>query len=115
MGSPQKKSERPDYGVDAPGTVRNLLLFGSAGLIVWVTAALGLWSGKVSHFDLASIGIATGITLTVTGLWMIWVSKVGKVRARERLLDRHTWTGTERVLDVGCGRGLMLIGAARRL
>ena len=36
-------------------------------------------------------------------------------RFRERLLDSIPWRGDERVLDVGCGRGLMLIGAARRL
>src|SRR5262249_35100229 len=36
-------------------------------------------------------------------------------RERERLLDNIRWTGAERVLDVGCGRGLMLIGAAKRL
>src|SRR5262249_52281281 len=48
-------------------------------------------------------------------LWMIYDSKIGKLRERERLLDLIPWTGTEAVLDVGCGRGLMLIGAARRL
>ena len=46
---------------------------------------------------------------------MLWDSKVGKVRSRERLLQRIGWTGKEQVLDVGCGRGLMLIGAAKRL
>lgn len=46
---------------------------------------------------------------------MIWDSKVGKLRTREHLLGRITWKGDERVLDVGCGRGLMLIGAAKRL
>jgi cyclopropane fatty-acyl-phospholipid synthase-like methyltransferase len=47
--------------------------------------------------------------------WMIWSSRVGKLRERERLLDSLTWRGDEQVLDLGCGRGLMLIGAARRL
>jgi ubiquinone/menaquinone biosynthesis C-methylase UbiE len=37
------------------------------------------------------------------------------MRTREQLLDNHRWTGSERVLDVGCGRGLMLVGAAKRL
>ena len=46
---------------------------------------------------------------------MAWDSKFGKVRERERLLDLLTWKGGERVLDVGCGRGLLLIGAAKRL
>src|SRR5882672_1097387 len=48
-------------------------------------------------------------------LWMAWDSRVEKVRRREHLLGFHAWTGRERVLDVGCGRGLMLVGAAKRL
>jgi ubiquinone/menaquinone biosynthesis C-methylase UbiE len=47
--------------------------------------------------------------------YMTWSSRTGKRLEREKLLDRVTWRGTERVLDVGCGRGLMLVGAAKRL
>ena len=46
---------------------------------------------------------------------MVWSSRYGKLRARDRLLDGLGLTGRETVLDVGCGRGLLLIGAARRL
>jgi ubiquinone/menaquinone biosynthesis C-methylase UbiE len=46
---------------------------------------------------------------------MVFGSKVLKVRLRERLLDEIPWRGDERVLDVGCGRGLMLTGVAKRL
>jgi ubiquinone/menaquinone biosynthesis C-methylase UbiE len=49
------------------------------------------------------------------GMWILWESKIGKLRDRERLLRRIDWTGSEHVLDVGCGRGLILVGAARRL
>ena len=49
------------------------------------------------------------------GLWMIYDSKIGKVRERETYLDKIAWRGDERVLDVGCGLGLFLIGAAKRL
>jgi len=49
------------------------------------------------------------------GAWIIWESKVGKLRHRDRLLDRIEWRGDESVLDVGCGAGLLLIGAAKRL
>src|SRR6478735_7790956 len=87
-------SSRPDYGLDAPGVVRNLALAGTAGLLVWLSAAVGC------------LGMAA---------YMVWSSKVGKVRRRERLLDLLPWTGGEKVLDIGCGRGLMLVGAAKRL
>jgi ubiquinone/menaquinone biosynthesis C-methylase UbiE len=33
----------------------------------------------------------------------------------EQLLSKISWRGDEHVLDVGCGRGLLLIGAAKRL
>jgi ubiquinone/menaquinone biosynthesis C-methylase UbiE len=41
-------------------------------------------------------------------------SKSGKLRLRDRLLSQAPWRGDERVLDVGCGRGLLLVGAAKR-
>jgi ubiquinone/menaquinone biosynthesis C-methylase UbiE len=58
-------------------------------------------------------GIGAGCLLG--GLLMIYMSKVGKLRIRDRVLGMVSWRGNERVLDVGCGRGLLLIGAAKRL
>ena len=46
---------------------------------------------------------------------MVFYSLVGKLALRERLLDKISWRGDERVLDVGCGRGLLAVGAAGRL
>ena len=42
-------------------------------------------------------------------------SFVGKFGVRDRLLGKIVWRGDEHVLDIGCGRGLALIGAAKRL
>src|SRR5262249_46313190 len=36
-------------------------------------------------------------------------------RIRDQILESIPWRGDELVLDVGCGRGLLLIGAAHRL
>jgi|GEM_PF-6523594 len=33
---------RPDYGIDAPGAVRNLLIGGSVALLVWGLAVGGM-------------------------------------------------------------------------
>ena len=46
---------------------------------------------------------------------MVWSSRVAKLRLRDQLLDSLALRGDERVLDVGCGRGLLAIGAAKRL
>jgi arsenite methyltransferase len=102
-------SRRPDYGIDAPGVVRGLALLAGVGMLL---ALLGLaldnawlwWTG-VGGF--AYFGVLTGLHL--------WYSKVGKVRERPRLLERAGLEGNESVLDVGCGHGLLLIEAARRL
>src|SRR5262245_34751727 len=114
---------RADYGLDAPKVVRNLFVFGAVGLALWLSAKTGLWSGVVRipagsgqiGISLAATGLGGGIGLLFTGCWMVWDSKIGKLAQREKLLDRILWRGDEQVLDVGCGRGLMLIGAAKRL
>ena len=46
---------------------------------------------------------------------MVYSSKAGKIRVRDRVLDRLAMHGDEDVLDLGCGSGLMIVGAAQRL
>ncbi len=41
--------------------------------------------------------------------------KVGRFQIRDRILDGLALKGEERVLEVGCGSGLMAIGLAKRL
>jgi arsenite methyltransferase len=123
MQSRLNNEPRVDYGIDAPGVIRNLLLVTAAGLAIWSSAALGLWSGVLGFsagharvtFPLAAMAMWPALGCGFMAGWMVWDSKIGKIRDRERLLDYIPWKGNERVLDLGCGRGLMLIGAAKRL
>jgi arsenite methyltransferase len=105
--------QKPDYGIDAPGVVRNLLVIGAALIlsgILFPTIRLGnviiLW-GRSAFWP--------GGSCLLTGILMLVYAKWGKFRHRDRMLNMLRWRGDERVLDVGTGRGLLLIGAARRL
>jgi arsenite methyltransferase len=106
----------PDYGIDAPTVVRNNAV---GGILAWV-ASVGLFIVfRRSSPDFAqSIALNGGIGGTIfvaLAAFMFWSSKIGKFRIRDKLLDSISWRGNEQVLDVGCGRGLALIGAAHRL
>ena len=114
---------KPDYGIDAPGVRKAMLAAGVGGMtlaslaVVIAQRSSGVTS-TVANVFAAAAGIA-GLYGLGMGAYMTYGSRVGKLRARDRLLDLaqafSPWTGREAVLDVGCGRGLMLIGAARRL
>ncbi len=110
-----KDNRRPHYGLDAPLVVRNLLIVAALGIISLITRLLGVWSRQDLIAVIARPLIGAGLSCGAMGLWMIYDSKIGKVREREQYLDKIAWRGDERVLDVGCGLGLFLIGAAKRL
>ena len=110
---------RADYGLDAPTLVQKFLLGGGALALVGLgILILGILLRGVASIIVASIGVAvliTGISFLLTGMMMIWSSRFGKMHARDKLLDGLKLRGDETVLDLGCGRGLLLIGAAKRL
>ncbi|MEA2228088.1 MAG: hypothetical protein QOF29_2753 [bacterium] len=98
-----------DYGLDAPGVVRNFAIAGAVcaagALVLALTGALaaeGLLALCAAMFWAAAVG-------------MLRSSRRGKLVERDRLLDALGLRGDETVLDVGCGRGLLLNGAAKRL
>src|SRR3982750_4065188 len=110
-----KNNHRPNYGLDAPRAVRNLFIVAALGIISLITLRLHVWSRQDPIAIVAWPLISAGLSCGAMGLWMVYDSKIGKVREREYYLDRIVWRGDERVLDVGCGLGLFLIGAAKRL
>jgi SAM-dependent methyltransferase len=109
---------RADYGLDAPYVVRNLVVGGVAGVAAGSFAPLaGQLPGRLGGVlaTVLSWGWWVAPVCFAEAVYMVWGSRVGKLRQRDRLLGRIPWRGDEAVLDVGCGRGLLLIGAARRL
>ena len=112
------------YGLDAPHIILGLLSTGcvlialvlSADWGVGITQQLIHWYGYIVPFISGRTALlAASISCIVTALLMLASSTCGKIRQREKLLNLIPWRGDEQVLDVGCGRGLLLIGAAHRL
>jgi arsenite methyltransferase len=108
-------AQQPDYGIDGPRGVALLLLvsIGSMGAAVWLHGLQEFPSWGILLAQVALLVLATDCLFLAGSL--LWYSKIEKLRQRELLLNLVPWRGDERVLDVGCGRGLLLIGAAQRL
>lgn len=96
---------KPDYGIDAPGVIRNFAL--GAGALFALAIVLPPTPASMARWT-ASIFLLEGGAMLSYALF-------GKFRHRDRLLALHPWRGDELVLDVGTGRGLLMIGAAKRL
>ncbi|HUI31946.1 MAG TPA: class I SAM-dependent methyltransferase [Candidatus Acidoferrales bacterium] len=102
-------NSKPDYGFDGnPAAlvislcavaIVDLLLFLSSSLLIRIAAY---------------IVFAFGLGFLVVTAWHFSYVRFGKLRHRDALLSLVDWKGNETVLDVGTGRGLLLIGAAKR-
>jgi ubiquinone/menaquinone biosynthesis C-methylase UbiE len=110
------RPERADYGIDAPGAVRNALIAGlTCGLVGSLSyAMLGPRQRTLAKRALA-LCTCVGLSSLVFAGGMLWSSRVGKLKARDQLINAILWRGDETVLDVGCGWGLLLIAVAKRL
>ncbi|HEY4362926.1 MAG TPA: class I SAM-dependent methyltransferase [Bryobacteraceae bacterium] len=107
---------RPDYGLDSPLTVKAMFWRGG-----W-TFVFGLVLFMMNRAQYPDVSVRILIVLgliaagfVAAGFAMVRSSRVGKLEAREKILDALALTGEERVLDWGTGRGLMLVGVAKRL
>jgi SAM-dependent methyltransferase len=108
LGELLNSARRPNFGLDGPPIVYSFAAAGVAGVVLLVLALTG-----------AGVPIAFAIWLILVGLGVagmaIHNSYRGKILVRDRVLEELGLDGWEDVLDLGCGAGLMLLGAAQRL
>ena len=105
-----------DYGIDAPLIVRGW--FGRAGWSFGIGLLFWFMNRQEYPGPAARVFIALALVAVICagiGWFKLHSSREGKLALREQLLDQLALKGDEKVLDVGCGRGLLTIGAAKRL
>jgi SAM-dependent methyltransferase len=90
------------YGIDAP------YLLPILGILIAANVASGVVSSAVWPF----VGAAAVLGSACCGLY---TSRRGKFVVWAKLLDQLKWRGDERVLDLGCGRGAVLLLAPEHL
>jgi arsenite methyltransferase len=105
------KKTKPNYGQE----MIPLLLIMTILFVLLSSTILYL---TISGFSNLTLFIILGCialfsaTVAVTG---VWSSRVGKLIMRDKLIADLNLKGAENVLDIGCGRGLLTIGIAKKL
>ena len=99
---------RGDYGYDAP---YGLLIFAVLGAASVVAAIVSWWNQRGPVAALTFYGAF----FLANALSFFYTTRRGKFQVWDEILDELHLGGDERVLDMGCGRGAVLIAVARRL
>src|SRR5215471_1679622 len=98
-----------DYGLDAPRIVHSMFSRGGwsfgIGLVLWYMNRIDYPGPAWRLFGVLG---TLGLIFLAIGAVMVWSSRVAKPQLRDRLLDAVALKGDEKVLDVGCGRGLLV-------
>src|SRR5262245_47224192 len=104
--TPRVDRRRGSYGIDAPYAAAFMVV--AAGVVVVASLVNAIGSGRLWPILpglFVSAVVATYLHTTLRGKFLVWAE----------LLDGLGLRGDERVLDMGCGRGAVLLMAARRL
>ncbi len=104
------RQSKPNYGFDGnPGAlILSLLIISILDTYLFILHDVA--------FRIAALSLlACNAMLIAVTLWWILYVKIGKLRHRDALLSIIGWNGSEKVLDIGTGRGLLMIGAAKKL
>jgi len=104
------QSRRGDYGIDAPAWLVVLALFA----VGWTVVAVVLGMLGASGFLVAVAAVLAASQFASTGLYL-YTTRAGKFAVWVDLLSGLELRGDERLIDLGCGRGAVLLMAAKLL
>lgn len=105
---------RGRYGVDGDYRLIPAPVLLVCYLLLWLTASVFAARWLATGRTLPGLGVAVvAVVLIAAGLSVWRFSRRGKFEVWARLLTEMDLRGDERVLDLGCGRGAVLLTAAK--
>jgi arsenite methyltransferase len=107
--APGSVRRRGSYGVDAPYVP---VLFAAGGLLLAVPAVVSLARSLSTG---SGVQLCCGLFLLLCGASYFYTTRRGKFVVWSRLVRDLRLRGDERVLDLGCGRGAVLLLAAAQV
>jgi SAM-dependent methyltransferase len=112
MSEPSNELDRRrgDYGFDAPYVPTVMF---AVGLVLVAIAIVNAVIGASFWGVLAPL--LGGLFFVLSAACYVYATRVGKFVIWSRLLRELRLEGDETLLDMGCGRGAVLLAAARRL
>lgn len=105
-----ERGGRADYGIDAPAVPIGL---GAVTIVFALVTVLCGAYGWLGGWWWIPFGYAVFFALSTTSY--LYTTRRGKFRVWGELLGAAGLTGGERVVDLGCGRGAVLVTAAHLL
>jgi arsenite methyltransferase len=107
----------PDYAFHMPKIFTYPLPIGMISVIL-----TGLLYSLLKEPQPIAAGILGGLSILAGGVYVGIFAVLKRITnlerrlaARDKFLDEIPWQGNETVLDVGCGNGILTMGAAKRL
>ena len=110
VAAPDLASRKGDYGFDAPLVP---ILLSASGLVLVGFAVLGSVFGDGLPWSL--LPLLGGLVMLLSAASYVYTTRAGKFAVWEDLLRKLSLRGDERVLDLGSGRGAILMMAAKLL
>jgi len=98
-----------DYGYDAPYA---LVMFAMAGIACAVIAAISWWNQHLRPTVMMGLYAAFFLGNACS---FLYTTRRGKFLVWGEVLDGLRLRGDERALDMGCGRGAVLVAVSKRL
>jgi ubiquinone/menaquinone biosynthesis C-methylase UbiE len=103
--------DKLNFGIDAPKITAKLFIIPGVLSFLYVLSLVFFGINYISSI----IYLVLFCPFIITGLLMILSSKIFKIKNRNIIITKMKLTGSEKILDIGCGRGLYTIGFAEKI